>query len=129
MTQVFLSVVFFSVLFMGCFSSDTEKDVFPEQNQPRPPLIEVNAQTDRTTATLAQPIIYTLSALYDPVIKVQLPEVGSQIAGLRIVDFGEEGPKEIDHYLEFKKWYKLRADIVGTYIIPSMIVSFKDKDT
>jgi hypothetical protein len=127
--ELFFSVLFFSVLFISCVSSDSEKEVSQEQNQPRLPLIEVNAQTDRTTATIAQPIIYTLSALYDPEIKIQLPEVGSQIAGLRIVDFGEEGPKEIDHFLELKKWYKLRADIVGTYIIPSMNVSYKDKDT
>lgn len=89
--------------------------------------IEVKAQADRTTATLADPVVFTLSARYDPDIQVQLPEVGSQIAGMRIEDFGEEGPKTVDNQVEFKKWYKLRADIAGTYIIPSLNVGYTDK--
>ena len=60
------------------------------------PTIEVQAKTDRTTATIADPIVFTISALYAPGIKVQIPEIGSQLAGLRITDFGEEGPVEID---------------------------------
>ncbi len=57
-------------------------------------------------------------------LTVKLPEVGTQIAGLRITDFGEEGPKEIDNRLVHKKWYKLQADIAGSYIIPAQVVSY-----
>jgi len=90
------------------------------------PAVEVRAKTDRTTATISQPITYTLSALYPKEITIAMPEVGPQIAGLRIVDFGEEGPKDIDNRREFIKWYKLQADIIGSYIIPAMTVSCAD---
>jgi hypothetical protein len=90
------------------------------QGRPELPPVEITAQTDRTTATIAETITFTLSALYAKGSTVQLPEVGTRIAGLRIVDFGEEGPREIDNRLSYKKWYKLQADIVGAYIIPSM---------
>jgi hypothetical protein len=92
------------------------------------PRIEVKAFVDRTTATIADRITYTISALYVPDIQITMPEVGSQIAGLRIVDFGEEGPGAVDNRLEFTKWYRLQADIAGTYIIPSMGVAYTDKD-
>ena len=56
------------------------------------PSVEVVAKTDRTKATVSQTILYTLSVKYDPEIKVNLPEAGAKIAGLRITDFGEKGP-------------------------------------
>ena len=86
--------------------------------------MEVSAQTDRTTATLSESVTFTLSAQYDKGLTVKLPEVGTQIAGLRITDFGEEGPKEVDNRLVHKKWYKLQADIAGSYIIPAQAVSY-----
>lgn len=98
-----------------------------QARQEMPP-VEIKAQTDRTTATIAETITFTLSALYGRGSTVQLPEVGTQIAGLRIVDFGEDGPREIDNRLEYKKWYKLQADIVGSYIIPSMTAFYTVPD-
>lgn len=94
------------------------------QKQAPPPPVEINAQTDRTTATISEPVTFTLVARYDKGLSVTLPEVGSKIAGLRITDFGEDGPREVDSRLEQKKWYKLQADMAGTYIIPSLAVSY-----
>lgn len=127
MKRVSLSIFLIYMLFISCCSSVKENESSKEQEKSPVPSIEVKAQTDRTTATVADPITYTLSVLYVPEIKVRMPEVGSHVAGLRIVDFGEEGPAEIDNRLEYKKWYKLRADIAGAYIIPSMAVSYTDK--
>ncbi len=91
--------------------------------------VEVTAHTDRTTATLADDITFTLTVCYENELHVRFPEIGSQIAGLRIVDFGEEGPREVDNRQEFKKWYRLRSDITGAFIIPSMAVTYTDTDT
>lgn len=109
-----------------CCSGAGDKAAKNGQEQAQPPAVEVRAQTDRTTASIAEPITFTLSAVYAKEMKVQMPEVGSQIAGLRIVDFGEDGPREIDNRMEYAKWYKLQADIVGSYIIPSLTVSSTD---
>jgi len=90
------------------------------------PPVKVIAKTDRTKATVTQSIMYTVSVQYAPEIKVSMPEPGSKIAGLRITDFGEKGPLERDGQLMHEKWFKLQPDIVGTYIIPSMTVSYTE---
>ena len=92
------------------------------------PPVEVKAQVDRATATTGDLIRYTLSANSDPQIEVEIPEMGSQIAGLRIVDMGKEGPIERDGRKIIEKWYQLKADLVGSYIIPGAVFSYKDEN-
>lgn len=112
---------FFCILLACCACSSKEQRT---NRKFVPPPVEISAQTDRTTATLSESVTYTLIAQYDKSLAVKLPEVGTQIAGLRITDFGEDGPKEIDSRLVHKKWYKLQADIAGSYIIPAQVVSY-----
>ena len=90
--------------------------------------VEVKAQVDKATATTGDLICYTLSAHSEPQIAVEIPEMGSQIAGLRIVDVGEEGPIERDGRKITEKWYQLKADLVGSYIIPGAVFSYKDEN-
>jgi len=71
-------------------------------------------------------ITLTLSLSSEPQIAVRLPEAGSRIAGLRIVDDGEEGPKMVDNRTVQKKWYKFQPDSVGSYIIPALSVIYTD---
>jgi hypothetical protein len=99
-----------------------------EKRKPiNPPPVEVEATVDKAIATTGELINFSVTIMCDLQIDVQMPEPGAQIAGLRIVDLGEEGPKEVDNRRVLKKWYKLRADLVGSYIIPSFSVSYKDK--
>ena len=88
------------------------------------PPVKVIVKTDRTKATVSQSTMYTVSVQYAPEIMVSMPDPGSKIAGLRITDFGEKGPLERDGQMLHEKWFKLQPDIVGTYIIPSMTVSY-----
>ncbi|MFC1592364.1 hypothetical protein ACFL43_07550, partial [Thermodesulfobacteriota bacterium] len=120
-------IVIFAVLLAGCSrAADDEQAGVPKADTI--PRVEVKAATDRTTATIADQITYTLSAVYAPDVKITMPEVGAKIAGLRIVDFGEDGPRQVDSRMEYRKWYRLQADIAGAYIIPSMTVSYVDGD-
>ena len=57
-----------------------------------------------------------------------LPESGDKIQGFRIVDFGKEGPYKEDGEWVFERWYKLEADLTGSYILPSLKLSFKTKE-
>ncbi|MBN2109207.1 MAG: hypothetical protein JW832_17395 [Deltaproteobacteria bacterium] len=111
-----------AILLLLCFACSSQEQ--HADKKPVLPPVEISAQTDRTTATLSEAVTFTLSAQYDKGLTVKLPEVGTQIAGLRITDFGEEGPKEVDNRLVHKKWYKLQADIAGSYIIPAQVVSY-----
>jgi len=111
-----------AIIFFLCFACSSK-----EQNAGRKAAlapVEISAQTDRTTANISEPVTFTLVAHYDKSQTVTLPEVGAKIAGLRITDFGEDGPREVDNRMEHKKWYKLQADIAGTYIIPSLAISY-----
>jgi len=123
-----LVLVALAWLWTGACSSSADNEHSGGEVQKPLPSIEVKAHTDRTTATIADPITFSLKAYYLPGIKVRLPEVGSQIAGLRIIDFGEDGPKQIDNRMEYRKWYTLRADLAGSYIVPSMVVAYTDED-
>jgi len=91
------------------------------------PSVEARAQVDKATATTGDLIRYTLSASSEPQIKVEIPEMGSQIAGLRIVDIGKEDPIERDGRKIIESWYQLKADLVGSYIIPGAVFSYKDE--
>ena len=90
--------------------------------------IVVSAQTDRTVAALDETIRFTLTVNYPQHVQLHMPEIGSLIAGLRIVDFGEIGPRLIDNHFVFEKWFNLRADLSGAYIIPAMTVRVVDHD-
>ena len=91
-----------------------------------PPPVEFRAQVDKAAATVGDLITLTLSLSSEPQIVVRLPEAGSRIAGLRIVDDGEEGPKMVDNRTVQKKWYKFQPDSVGSYIIPALSVTYTD---
>lgn len=100
------------------------------QDQTLPPVV-ATAAAEPTETTTAQTITFRLTVEHRRDASVQIPEIGSRIAGLRIVDFGEEGPKEVDARVRFVKWFSLRADIAGSYIIPPMTVAWTvpDNDT
>ncbi len=117
-------VIYCFLSFFSCQNKVQEAQKDKESIQP----VEVEAQVDKATATTGDLIRYTLSASSAPGIEVEIPEMGSQIAGLRIVDMGEEGPIERDGLKIIKKWYQLRTDLVGSYIIPGAVFSYKDEN-
>jgi len=47
--------------------------------------------------------------------------MGSKIAGMRIVDMGQKGPLEKEGRTCEERWYQLKADIIGSYIIPGAV--------
>jgi hypothetical protein len=127
--KIFLPVFLLYLFLINCCSHVEDRQANKGNDKTPLPSIEVKAEVDRTTAAISEPITFTLSALYKPGIKVKLPEPGSTIAGLRVIDFGEKLRDEADNLINNKKWYKLQADIEGTYIIPSMDVSYMDNGT
>lgn len=111
------------LILLGCRGRHAET---PRQAGAVPP-VEVRAEVDKATATTGDLIRYTLSADSEPNITVELPEMGSQIAGLRILDMGEKGPQEREGRIHVEKWYQLKADLIGSYIIPGAVFSYEDK--
>jgi len=123
MRRVCINGIFYTCCLASLLACQNEMREAQKREKILPP-VEVKAQVDKATATTGDLIRYTLSASSEPRIEVELPEMGSQISGLRIVDMGEAGPMERDGRKIIEKWYQLKADLVGSYIIPGAVFSY-----
>ncbi len=124
MSRYFLILAWCAIMLTCCGSRQPNA---PREKDAVPP-VEVKAEVDKATATTGDLIRYTLSAASDPSVRVELPEMGSQIAGLRILDMGQKGPHEKEGRSHVEKWYQLKADLIGSYIIPGAVfISYDEK--
>ncbi len=105
----------------GC-RSDTPADREPTAEPGVP--VEVRASVDRAVATTGDLITYRIAIDRDPGWEVEVPEAGSEIAGFRIVDAGREPARERGGRLVEERWYTLRADLVGSYVLPPVAVAY-----
>ena len=112
-------------LLAGCAESQTP--VLAE-HRPRAP-VEASTAVDRAVATTGDVITYSVTVDRDPLFEVELPEPGAEIAGFRIFDLGREEPVEAGGRLVETRWYKLRADIIGSYVLPPVTVGFRPADS
>ncbi len=87
--------------------------------------VETRSRVDRAVATTGDVITYTVTVDHDPGYQVELPETGADIAGFRIIDVGSEEPREADGRRILERWYKLRADLVGSYVLPPVEVAYR----
>ncbi len=105
----------------GCAASQTPA---PKVEEPRPP-VEAATAVDRAVATTGDVITYSVTVDHDPGFEIELPEPGAEIAGFRIFDLGRDEPAERRGRRVESRWYKLRADIVGSYVLPPVSVSYR----
>lgn len=108
------------VLLPGC---ERTAEVAPDEVSRVP--VEVQAAVDRAVATTGDLITFRVTVDYDPAWEVLIPEPGSEIAGFRIVDIGREEPVENRGRVVEGRYYQLRADLVGSYVLPPITVSFR----
>ena len=120
---VFIVSIGLLSLIISCTAGSKDK----EKKSTALPPVQFTAQVDKATATVGDIILLTLTVNSDPMLAVAPPDAGARITGLRIIDAGEEGPKFIDTRTVHKKWYKLQPDIVGSYIIPPLTLSYTDQ--
>ncbi len=93
--------------------------------EPRPP-VETRSRVDRAVATTGDVITYSVTVDYDPAYEVEIPEPGAEIAGFRIIDVGREEPRDVRGRRIEERWYKLRADLVGSYVLPPVTVTYRE---
>ncbi|MBT3224406.1 MAG: hypothetical protein HN348_35510, partial [Proteobacteria bacterium] len=91
-----------------------------------PPLpVEVRAVVDNAVATTGDVITYELEIDRNPSFEVEVPEPGAEIAGFRIIDLGQDSAEQ-EGRVHDKWWYKLRADLVGSYVLPSTTIRYRE---
>ena len=96
----------------------------PPETEPRAP-VEAATAVDRAVATTGDVITYSVTVDHDPAFEIELPEPGADIAGFRIFDLGRDEPVERRGRRVTTRWYKLRADIVGSYVLPPVTVGYR----
>ena len=111
-----LSIGLFVCLGLIACAQEEPKQSAPENR----PSVEASASVDKAIATTGDVITYRVTLNHRTNVVVDLPEVGSEIAGLRIIDFGRDKAPETDERVEVTAWYQLRGDLVGSYILPSI---------
>jgi hypothetical protein len=87
---------------------------------------EIRASVDRAQATTGDIITYTVDVDHAATIVVDVQEPGASIAGLRILDVGRDAPVNMGTRVREKRWYKLRADLVGSYVLPPVQAMFRN---
>lgn len=93
------------------------------------PPVEASSSVDRAVATTGDVISYTLAVEHAEGLRVEIPETGSEIAGFRIVDSGRETPAGAGNgRVKVSQWYRLRADLVGSYVLPAVTVRWRQGD-
>ncbi len=103
---------------MGCAAPPA-----PVVDTPDP--VEVRARIDKAVATTGDLLTYTVEVEREPDIDVRIPEAGAEIAGFRIIDVGTEQETRPDGRLVDSRWYALRADLIGSYVLPPASVDVK----
>ncbi len=91
-----------------------------------PPAVVARAAVDRAVATTGDLIHYNLTVEHAAGLRVEVPEVGAGIAGFRLVNARHEPPREANGRVVERQVYELRADLVGSYILPPVTVSWQD---
>jgi hypothetical protein len=114
------------LVFVGCTAGGRE--AAPPHAPDPPPPVELTTEVDRAKVKVGEPILFRITLQADPDIAVELPEAGSRIEGLRIVDMGLEGPKKREGRIRSRRWYELRADFTGSYILPALRLPYVDAE-
>jgi len=114
------------ILFVGCTRDGKEPSPTdaPEASAP----VELTTQADPAKARIGEPITFRITLEVDPKLSAELPEVGSRIQGLRIVDMGKEGPKKREGRIWSQRWYALKADLAGSYVLPAVSIPYTDSE-
>ncbi len=119
-------LLFCLLILAGCRDAGREA-ASPEDSGTHTP-VRLTSEVDPVKARVADPITFRITLEADPDISVSLPEVGSRIEGFRIVDMGREGPKRREGRIWSQRWYELRADLTGSYILPSLRLPYTGMD-
>jgi hypothetical protein len=100
-------------------SRDSVSAVKPSVQAP----VVASASVDKALVSTEDTVTFSVVIDRDQTVQVPIPDIGSLIKGFRITDFGTEEKSE-DQRKITRKWFSLRADVAGSYILPEIDVSY-----
>ncbi len=114
------------VALFSCVSRSRDMDL-AGKSSPRPD-VELSSTVSRAEAGVSDPVYFRVTLEAAPEVSLSPPEVGSMIEGFRILDMGTEGPKSIEGRRWSQQWFKLQADLAGSYLLPAVKVPYTDNE-
>lgn len=115
-----LAVAFLAI---GCAEDSATVEDSDEIQEP----VAIRAIVDRAVATTGDLITYRVHVDSDAAYEVEIPEAGAEVAGFRIVNVGQEEPQQRGGRILQERWYQLRADLVGSYVLPPLEVRYRPR--
>ncbi len=88
--------------------------------------LKLDVKVDKALVTTGDIIMFTITMDAPKGLSVPIPNLGDKIQGFRIVDFGTTPEKSIDDRTISSMWYKLQADLTGSYILPATQITYKN---
>ncbi len=88
--------------------------------------VKLDAKVDKALVSTGDLVMFTVTLDTPKGLSLPIPNVGDKIQGFRIVDFGTTPEKLVDDRNISSLWYKLQADLVGSYILPALEIKYKN---
>ena len=85
--------------------------------------IKLNSFVDKASTTTDDEIKFTITLNHPQNIDINIPDVGPLISGLNITQFQDEKPETVKDTVLKEKWFILKANISGTYQLPSVEIT------
>lgn len=98
-----------------------------ETAEVEPVPVIITSIVDRAIATTKDDITFTITLRTKAQFSdLQIPEVADEIQGFRVIDFGSgKSYEDEDGYLIKDKWYRLKADFRGSYVLPDIKITYE----
>ncbi len=90
--------------------------------------VQLAAEIDRPVANPGDVITFTIKAVYRADISLELPEVAERLSEFRIVSSSSSEPVQEDNCVVAERWYKIQADIAGSYLVEPIEVTYRLPD-
>jgi hypothetical protein len=87
--------------------------------------VTATASVDKALISTEDAVTFSVVIDRERALEVPIPDIGSLIKGFRITDFGTED-KDEDKRKITRKWFSLRADVAGSYILPEVEVHYSE---
>jgi hypothetical protein len=118
-----LAALWVTILAVACAADRPADQTIAE----RPPA-EIRANLDKAVVNPGDIVTFTLSADYRDDISLELPEIADKFSDFRIVNSGVSDTVRKDDRLTKERWYKLQADMAGSYVIEPIEINYTQSD-
>ncbi|MEE2776478.1 MAG: hypothetical protein VYE73_06910 [Acidobacteriota bacterium] len=110
------------VLLVGVVACQRER-VAPATPDDQPP-VSAQAAVDRAVASTGDRLEFSLEVQYGPGYEIEIDEIADDIEGFRLLDLGSVSGT-VRGRKQRRDTYVLRADLIGSYILPPVKVRFR----